>query len=80
MGLSTLFRTSSLERERQAKRAAIGLNIQVYAVVIFALIAIVGPFFAAEAGDIDADQSTDHARPPTFCAGDGRNPTRARKG
>ena len=47
MGLSTLFRTSSLEREQQAKRAAIGLNIQVYAVVIFALIAIVRTFFAA---------------------------------
>ena len=50
MGLSTLFRTSSSERGQQAKRAAIGLNIQVYAVVIFALIAIVGPFLVVEQG------------------------------
>ena len=41
---------ASSEREQQAKRAAIGLNIQVYAVVIFALIAIVGPFLVVEQG------------------------------
>ena len=52
--LSTLFRRSPLDQEREIKRSAVGLYVQVFAAILFALLGIVGPFFARGQQDIDA--------------------------
>lgn len=54
--LSTLFRISPSDREREIKRSAVGLYIQVFAAIIFALLAIIGPLFAV--GQQDANSGS----------------------
>ena len=46
-GLSPLFKRSQADREREARHSAKVLLLQIYAALVFALVAIVGPLLAS---------------------------------
>ena len=54
-GLSTLFRAAPPDREKEAKRSPIALNLQVFAALVFAVVAIVGPLLASAGPGVDAN-------------------------
>ena len=54
-GLSTLFRAALPDREKEAKRSAIALNLQIFAALVFAAVAIVGPLLTSAGPGADAN-------------------------